>query len=125
MAALIVQRPSPESETWPENFDSFAILDKETAVRSKQPGGDDAAAPPDFGDVAEVEIVLVVLGIAERRRFGIDLFRVLADVGVLQDGEALGIGGHDAVLDAVVHHLDEVTGAVGAAVQIAVFGGAG
>ena len=39
----------------------------------EQPGGDDAAAPPDFGDVADVEVVLVVFGVAERRGFGIDL----------------------------------------------------
>src|SRR5205807_2929021 len=43
-----------------------------------------------------------------------------ADVGVLDDVKALGVGGHQAVLDAVVDHLHEVPGAVGAAVQIAV-----
>ena len=32
------------------------------------------------------------------------------------------IDGHHAVLDAVVHHLDEVTGAVRAAVQVALRG---
>src|SRR5262249_57032726 len=36
----------------------------------------------------------------------------------------LRIGGHDAVLDSVVDHLDEVTGAVRTAVQVAEFGGA-
>ena len=49
---------------------------------------------------------------------------LLADVGVAQDAESLGVGGHEAVLDAVVHHLDEMAGAVGPAVQIALFGGA-
>ena len=38
--------------------------------------------------------------------------------------ETLGIGGHDAVLNAVVHHLDEVAGAARPAMQIALFGGA-
>ena len=33
----------------------------------------------------------------------------LADVGVLDDGQALGDRGHHAVLDAVVDHLYEVT----------------
>ena len=36
----------------------------------------------------------------------------------------LRVGGHDPVLDAVVDHLDEVSGAVGAAMQITQFGGA-
>ena len=48
----------------------------------------------------------------------------LAGVGVVEDVEAFGVGGHDAVLDAVVHHLDEVAGAVGSAVEIAMLGGA-
>ena len=42
----------------------------------------------------------------------------------LHDVEALGDRLHDAVLDAVVDHLDEVARADGAAVQVAVFGGA-
>ncbi len=37
----------------------------------EEPGGDDAAATPDFGDVGEVEVVLVVLGVAEGRGFGV------------------------------------------------------
>ena len=41
-----------------------------------------------------------------------------------QDVQALGVGGHQAVLDAVVDHLDEVAGAAGAAVQVALLGGA-
>ena len=36
--------------------------------------------------------------------------------------EALGVRGHQAVLDAVVHHLDEVAGAARAAVQPALLG---
>ena len=43
-----------------------------------------------------------------------------AGVGVLQDVEAFGVRGHQAVLDAVVDHLHEVAGAVSAAMQIAV-----
>ena len=44
---------------------------------------------------------------------------LLADVGRAQDVQALGVGGHQAVLDAVVDHLDEVAGAVRSAVQVA------
>ena len=73
---------------------------------------------------AKIEIILVVLGIAQRRRFGVDRVLLFADVGVAQDAHPLGVGGHDSVFDAVVDHLDEVAGAVGTAVQIALLGGA-
>ena len=58
----------------------------------------------------------------ERRRLGVGLALDLAGVGVLEDVEALGVGGHHPVLDPVVDHLHEVAGAVGAAVQVAVLG---
>ena len=48
----------------------------------KQPGGDDAAAPPYFSDIRQVEVKLIVLGFAQRRGFGIDLAGLLADVGM-------------------------------------------
>src|SRR5262249_51191363 len=48
---------------------------------------------------------------------------LLADVGGLQDAQAFGVGGHDAVLDPVMNHLDEVTGAIGAAMQITLLRG--
>src|SRR5262249_30329752 len=67
----------------------------------------------------QVEVVLVMLRLAQRRRFGIDLVGALADAGAPQDAQALGVGGHDTVLDAVVDHLDEVAGARGPAVQVA------
>ena len=90
----------------------------------EQPGGDHAAAPPDFGDIGQRQVVLVVLGIAHRRGLGVQLVGLLADVGVLQDRQAFGIGGHHPVLDAVVDHLDEVAGAVRPAMQVALLGGA-
>ena len=121
---MIVQRPSPESETRPANFDSDGSSSSAVAVRSSSHEAIDAAAPPHLGDVAEVEVVLVVRGIAQRRRLGVDGVRLLADVGGAQDVHALGVGGHEAVLDAVVHHLDEVPGAVRPAVQVALLGGA-
>src|SRR5580700_4845055 len=43
---------------------------------------------------------------------------------MVEDVETLSIGGHDAVLHAVVHHLDEVAGAAGPAVKVALFSGA-
>ena len=39
----------------------------------------------------------------------------------LQDVETFGIGLHQAVFDAVVHHLDEMAGADRTGVQIALF----
>ena len=51
----------------------------------------------------------------EKRWSGVDARRV----GVAQDVEAFGVGLHHAVLDAVVHHLDEMAGAARAGVEIA------
>src|SRR5262249_43684002 len=62
--------------------------------------------------------------VAQRCRLGIDLMFLLADIGGLQDAQAFGVGGHDAVLDAVMNHLDEVASAIGAAMQVTLFGGA-
>src|SRR5581483_10544619 len=45
-----------------------------------------------------------------------------AGVGMLEEVQTLRIRGHHAVLDAVVHHFDEVPGAVRTAVQIAHLG---
>src|SRR5215468_12706592 len=64
-----------------------------------------------------------MLRFAQRCCFGIDLPLLLADVGGLQDAQTLGISGHDAVFDPVMNHLDEVTGAIGAAMQVTLFGG--
>src|SRR6476661_8546976 len=43
-------------------------------------------------------------------------------VGVLKDVEPFRVGGHQAVLDAIVHHLHEMSGTGRAAVEIALFG---
>ena len=75
----------------------------------EQPGGHHAAAPPDLGDVGEVEVEALV---------GRQIGRVL----VLEDVEALGIGLHQAVFDAVVDHLDEVAGAGRPGMDIALLG---
>src|SRR5262249_46960321 len=50
---------------------------------------------------------------------------MLADPGVLEDVEALGVGGHQAVLDSVMNHLDEVPRAAGPAVEVALPGSTG
>ena len=58
----------------------------------EQPGAHHAALVPEVGDGRQVEVPL----------------------GGLEELEALGVGLHHAVLDAVVDHLDEVAGAVAA-----------
>src|SRR4029077_19136845 len=75
-------------------------------------------------DVFQVEVVLIMLRVAQRGGFGVDGVVLLADVGGPNDAESFGVGGHDAVLDAIVNHLDEVAAAIGAAVQVALFRGA-
>ncbi len=124
MAAITVQRPSPESETRPANFARSGTIEERDSGQIQQPRRDDAAAAPDLGDIGQVEVVRVVLGVAERRGFGVDGASLRADVGVAKDVQPFGVGGHDAVLDAVVDHLDEMPCAAWAAVQVAVFGGA-
>src|SRR3984957_10523688 len=42
---------------------------------------------------------------------------------MVQDVQPLGVGGHDAVFHAVVHHLDKVTCAAGPAMEISLFRG--
>ncbi len=68
---------------------------------------------------------MVELGIAQRRRLRVARMAALSDVGVAQDVEAFGVGGHHPVFDAVVHHLHEMAGAVRAAVQEALLGRGG
>src|SRR5215467_14853703 len=46
----------------------------------------------------------------------------LADIGGVQNAKPLGVCGHDSVLDSVVDHLDEVTGAVRPTVEISALG---
>ena len=100
------------------------MLEQRDGGQVEQPRGHYAAAPPDLGDVGQVQVVLVVFRIAHGRGFGVGVAAAFACVGVLQDVQPFGVCGHQAVFDAVVHHLDEVTGAGLAAIQIAFFGGA-
>src|SRR5262245_48888393 len=62
--------------------------------------------------------------IPKRRGLGVDGAALLADVGMLQNVEALSVRRHQAVFDAVVHHLDEMPGAARSTMQIAFLRGA-
>src|SRR5439155_22931911 len=70
-------------------------------------------------------LVLIMFGIAQRSRFGVSIALLFSRAGGLQNAQALGIGGHDPVLDAVVNHLDEVAGAIRTAMEVALFSTAG
>ena len=122
IAALIVQRPSPESLMVPSNRSRCGSTARAWAVRSSSQLEITEPAPPHLGDRGEVEVVLVVLGVGQRCRLGVGGVRLQADVGLGQHVEALGVGGHQPVLDAVVDHLDEVAGAARTAVQPAPLG---
>ncbi len=123
MAASTVQRPSPESETRPAKPASEGSLRQRLGRQVQQLRGDDAAAAPHFGYRRHIEGVLKQARLGERRGLGILAALVIqADVGVLEDVEAFGVGRHQAVLDAVVDHFHEVAAAVAAAVQIALRG---
>src|SRR5581483_2805325 len=88
----------------------------------QQPGGDHAAAPPDFGDVRQIELELIVLRVTQGRRLGVSLALSSAGISRFQNTHALRIGGHDAVFNAVVDHFDEVTSPIRTAMQITLFG---
>src|SRR5690348_11885697 len=60
--------------------------------------------------------------VAKRRRLGIDRAVLLSNVGIAKHSQSLGISRHHTVLDTVVNHLDEVSGAVWPAVQVAQLG---
>src|SRR5206468_6722869 len=87
----------------------------------QQPGGDHAAAPPDFGNILKVEVVLIMFGIAQRRRFGINSGLLLTDVSGPENAQSFRICGHEPILDSVMHHFDEVSRAAWTAMQITLF----
>src|SRR5258708_1872241 len=91
----------------------------------EQPTGHDAASPPHFRHIGERKVVPIILRIAEGRCLCIDFASSASSISVLQDVESLSIGGHQGVLDAVVHHFHEVPGSRRAAMQVALFRGSG
>src|SRR5438876_679017 len=102
-------------------FESW-LIEKRNSSQVEKPRCDYAAAAPDFRNICEVEIILIVLRIAQGSGFCVGVAMGFAGVGVLENVQALRVGRHQTVLDAVVNHLDEMAGAGGAAVKIALFG---
>jgi len=118
MAASTVQRPSPESATRPAKPSSVALLPSWLARRSSSQELHDAAMTPQLGDLIELEVEAVSL-LLGWSRLGVDDLRARVGTDLVQDIEALGIGGHEAVLDAIVHHLHEMAGAAGTHMKVA------
>ena len=65
------------------------LLQERDGGKIEQPGSDHAAAAPDFGDVREIEIVLVMFGIAKRGSFRVILTLRFSCVGVLENVQGL------------------------------------
>src|SRR5438477_12253878 len=63
-----------------------------------------------------------MFGIAQRGRFGINFALHFADASRFQNTEAFGVSSHDPVFNTVMDDLDEMPGAIGPAMQIALFG---
>ena len=88
--SAIDQRPSPESETWPLMFSrSLPSAAKAPAGELEQPRAHDRAPHPEVGHLLELD----------------------REPRLVHQLEALRVGLHDPVLDAVVDHLHEVPGA--------------
>src|SRR5262249_23030926 len=58
------------------------------------------------------------------RSLSIDNTALFADVGGAQNAQPFRVRRHDAILDSVVNHLDEVTRSVRSTMQVALLGGA-
>ena len=97
-------------------------VDERGRGQVEQPRGDYAAAAPHLGDCGEIEVVPIVIGIAQRRGFGVRLLLGVPHVRVLEDVQPFGVRLHDPVLDPVVDHLHEVAGSARPAVQPAFSG---
>src|SRR5215470_18418009 len=109
-----LDRPAPLARVRhpPGELRQSRIRDEGGRREIQQPRRDYTAASPHLRNVREIEFVLVVFGVAQWRRLSIDRVLVFADVGGTQHAQPLSVGGHDAVLDAVVYHFDEVAGTI-------------
>ena len=75
-----------------------------------------------ISDLGQVQVILVMLGMAQRSGFGIDGRFSFTDIGMTQDVEPFRESGHESIFNSVVDHLDEVPCAGGPAVQITLLG---
>src|SRR6266478_870233 len=99
------------------------VLKKGAGRQIQQPRGDHTSTTPNLRDVLQIQVVLIVVGVAQRRSLRVDCaLGLLADVSATQNSETLRVCRHNSVFHSVVNHLDEMTRAIWAAVQVALFG---
>ncbi len=99
----LMDRPAPLARVLDERRDVgelVAVLLERRVQQLEQPRAHDGAVAPDAGELVQVDV----------------------ELRVLDDLEPLGVRLHEAVLDPVVHHLREVSGAGRADVRVAVLG---
>src|SRR5260370_36744384 len=77
------------------------LLEQGNGSKIKQPGCNNTTAPPDFGYVSQIKIVLVVLWVTKRRGFGIGFMMLLAHVGMLENIQAFRVSRHQSIFDPV------------------------
>src|SRR5581483_8943603 len=86
---------------------------------------DHAAAPPNLGDIAEVEIKLIMRGLTEGGGLGICRAILLADICVFQNIKTFGVGAPQTIFNSVVYHFHKMSGTGGTTIEVTFFGGAG
>jgi len=104
------------SDTRPANL-TVQRVEQCPAVRSSSHDAITLPAAPDFCDLGQVKVISIVLGSRSGGVFRID-HAMLLRCWPPENREPLGIGGHQAVLDPVMNHLDENAGAVWPAMQM-------
>lgn len=120
MAAAIVQRPSPESDTRPQSLIGLVVLGGRSQldpVARRQLHCPVAKLRQYRADSSHTDSVQDCGG----GRFSISHTVLLTHIGVMQDIQSLCVGCHQAIFDAIMHHLDKMPCPIRSAVQIAFF----
>src|SRR5258708_4933159 len=114
-----LDRPAPFARirNSPTELRHLRILEQRSRSKVQQPRSNHASTPPNLSHIRQVEVVLIVLRIAQRRSLCVDLRRMLADIGALQHTKPLRVSRHHPILNPVMHHLDEVSATIPPAVQ--------
>ena len=97
--AGVLDEPCEIRQSW--------ALDERGGGQVEKPGPDDAPAPPQLGDIGDVQVEL-------------ELLRKLPGFCVEEDVQPLRVRLHQAILDAVVDHLDEMAAAALSAMKVAI-----